>query len=645
MNALASRFGLERALGQWLAALRRLGVRDLTYYSLRLLAPACTLTLDWAFAAFWIASDAVLATVARWLWSGGWGRRVLAFALNAVSGFANVLLALSLWLQGAGFNAQFFFHATAETLLWGYEAIAPVFYGCWAYWLLLSLWPLALRRGDGPPKRTLLLCATVALTLNAPVLSFARHVFSYAAQQMRVVLVPKTPYAAIAAEPLQSPRNLVLVLAEGLEATYGLPDVFGEDATPQLTRLSEQGIRFANMRQVSNTSRTVGAMVAAQCAFPLGPAGDVNAIVGALTSHLEPAATCMGDILQAHGYRTVYLGGASLAFANKEGFLAAHGFDERYGLRRLRTELTDPSQTSIFGVRDDFLFAFALNQLAELEAATPFALVLLTLDTHGPFGFPSASCGANTGEGLLFAIRCADRLLAEFIGEVRRRHPDALVALLSDHLGNFNDLGRSPPTAEQRRLRFNVWGEGVGPPVVDRPGTHFDVTPTLLDLLGLGRWTELGLGASLLRFDSPWFSRPDSETLRVVHALPAVRARPGDVVAFHAEGPIIEIDGVRMLATHRGLRLDDAVFAVAFDANHKAVRHRSFAGLSGEAMLRQVQRWAGGQRLVGASTHRGFNRRLARGEVHANAFFLGRLGTQDLVVGRLDAKTEVRVRL
>ena len=270
-----------------------------------------------------------------------------------------------------------------------------------------------------------------------------------------------------------------------------------------------------------------------------------------------------------------------------------------------------------------------------------FALALLTLDTHGPYGFPSASCGPNTGEGLLFAIRCADRMLAEFIGEVRRRHPDAVVALLSDHLGNFNDLRRPAPPDDERRLRFTVWGKGIEPAAINRRGTHFDVTPTLLDLLGFAHWAELGLGASLLRFDSPWFAHPRPERLRVVHgSLPTIRAHAGQGISFLAEGPVIEVDGARILATHRGLRLRDAVFAIAFDANGTAVRHRAFAGADSRALLRQVEQWADGAWLAGVSTHEGVNRRLLCGNVR-RGFFAGRLGARDFVCGPLASAQRV----
>ena len=272
-----------------------------------------------------------------------------------------------------------------------------------------------------------------------------------------------------------------------------------------------------------------------------------------------------------------------------------------------------------------------------------FALALLTLDTHGPYGFPSASCGPNTDEGLLFAIRCADRMLAEFISEVRRRHPDAVVALLSDHLGNFNDLRRPAPPDDQRRLRFTVWGEGIEPATINRRGTHFDVTPTLLDMLGFANWTELGLGASLLRFDSPWFTHPRPERLRVVYDLRGIRVHPGQPIAFHAEGPSIEIDGAHILATHRGLRLREAVFAIAFDVDGAAVRHRSFAGTDEYALLRQVEQWAESKWLVGISTHEDVNRRLPCGDVGSGEFFAGRLGAHDFVCGQLRENARVSV--
>ena len=644
-----------------------LGARVWIFHGLRLLPAVAALTLDWAYAVFWMASDVVLALAVRWLWLRGGGGRAAALLVNSASVFANVLLLLSLWLQGAGFNAQFFFHATRETLVWGYEALAPMFYACWSYWLLLSLWPFLFKGGRAVRRRHFAAVVSAGLVLNAPLVSLAWNAFAYAMEQRDVLLVPKPTKQTIDPGPLQSPGNLILIAAEGLEATYGLPEVFGEDATPALTALSQQGARFANMRQVSHTGWTMGAMVAVQCGFPMGPAGNFNSVVGgADLDALVPDAICLGDLLAAHGYRTLYMGGASLRLGGKGAFLAEHGFDERHGLQRLRPRLDDPSYVSALGVHDDSLFAFALDKLAELDGGTPFALALLTLDTHGPFGFPSASCGPNTGEGLtgegltgegltgegltgeglLFAIRCADRLLADFIAEVLRRHPSALVVLLSDHLANFNDLGRPAPPADLRRLRFAVWGADVAPAVINRPGTHFDVMPTLMDLLGLDAWTEHNLGASLLRHDSPWFSLASPLSLRVVHSLPGVRLRPGDAVAFDPQGPVMEMDGHRILATGKGLSLRDAIFALEIDAAGEVAGVRAFpdqarTSVPSNGAAAAFTRWAVGRRIVGVSTNRAFNLEALDGEPAKTLFFVGEFGAENFVLAPLHARRTV----
>ena len=96
-------------------------------------------------------------------------------------------------------------------------------------------------------------------------------------------------------------------------------------------------------------------------------------------------------------------------------------------------------------------------------------------------------------------------------------------------MGNagFDDevIGYLVPHAEERRLRFVAWGLDIRPGVIDRPGAHFDVMPTLMDFLGLSAWAEHYLSASLLRFDSPWFGHDSPLSLRVVHELLTSRLR------------------------------------------------------------------------------------------------------------------------
>ena len=196
-------------------------------------------------------------------------------------------------------------------------------------------------------------------------------------------------------------------------------------------------------------------------------------------------------------------------------------------------------------------------------------------------------------------------------------------------------MKRLKPHEDERRLRFQAWGPDIEPAEIDRAGTHFDVMPTLMDLLGMDAWRRHYLGASLLRHDSPWFTHESPLSLRIVHSLPDMRVLPGDEIAFEADGPTMTMDGHRILATSKGLQLRNAAFAVELDDEGGALDFHVFPADSNFAA------WAEGRRLVGVSTADVY-RPAALDEPLADAyFFAGGFGTKDFVSGPLRARSVV----
>ena len=350
--------------------------------------------------AYWLLSGVAFATLVVWLWGLGTWHRLTAFVVNGATSFANLLLAASLYVQGVGFNAQFFYHLDGETFAIARQAYAIVFFGAWVYWLGLCAAPLALgwRTADWAqgrvPNRSMVVAGVVAIAAYAPLLSFASFVLR-ADDPQPVAHEVTTPTNEIEVEALQDPKSLVLIFAESLEATYSRHDIFGDDFTPRLTALAQTGANFVDMREVNNTGSTIAGMVGAMCALPLRspmPWKHLNSVLPNVDVPL-PGEACLGDVLTAHGYRTVFMGGAPFGFAGKGKFLAAHGFAELYGAADLLPLLEDPDYRSGWGIHDDTLFEFAMRKLDALaEGASPFALTLLTLDTHHPAGLPSGSC-------------------------------------------------------------------------------------------------------------------------------------------------------------------------------------------------------------------------------------------------------------
>lgn len=639
-------------------------------HALHLLPPA----LSWANGSrhvIWFASSFLVATAVLWLWeAGGLAKRLLSVALNVCVVCANVLLATSFLIQGVGFNVEFFAHAHWDTARIASVALRPLVIGIGAYMLLTLAAPLMMRRSFAAAQhgnRVVALVAATGLLLNAPAWSFSWHLAEMVVETHSVVWVPKKPLRPMPVHgegrdgPVAAAQtSLVLIFAESLEDTYSRSDIFGQDLTPALTALEAEGLKFVDMRQVSHTSWTTGALVAAQCSRPMSVPSNLDVLRVFAFGPKEDAvrqATCLGDVLAAHGYQSVLMAGMSLQFGGLEAFHAAHGFGERLGFDELSSMTGPSSQASGAGnddddwlLEDDALFALARDKIDELAGSSkPFLLALNTMDTHGPSGFPSKTCGAT--KGLVAAVRCADKLIAQFIQDVRTTYPSVMVALLSDHLVgpgvvDAEVMSKLAGRDEERRLRFAVWADGLPPPaVVDRPGTHFDVMPTLMDLLELDAWQQHYLGASLLRHKSPWFAHGRPRSLRIVHSLPAMRVLPGDEIAFEADGPTIAMDGHRVLATSKGLQLRNAVFAVELDATGGVVDFHVFpsdtrAPASG-ADNSNFAAWAEGRQLVGVATGNAYTPTALDGSSTDGYFFAGNFGTRGFVSGPLRRRSVV----
>lgn len=626
----------------------------------------------------WVLSAAALATAVIWLCERRGAARGVALAVNALSSLANLLLLASLYIQGEGFNAQFFEHVDWETLVVGSRAFAALCVGAAAWWLLVGLWPWLLVRsrrlppaGPAPRPRAVGLVLAAAVAMNAATVSLCWHAATTLVAANRIVLVPKRPQDVVPSGTAR-PRDLVVVVAESLEATFGRADVAGEDLTPALTALAGEGLRFTDMRQVSNTGWTMGALVASWCAEPMLSMAWSRWIAYRRAVRMS-GRTCLGDVLAAQGYRGVLMVGHRLTFTQVGRFYGAHGVTELLGLQALGPAVADADYRTGWGLFDDSLLELARAKVAELAAAeTPFVLVVLTMDTHFPPGSPSRSCGPVGGdEPTSFVVRCADRLLAAFIRDVRSMLPDAVIVLYSDHLAKragedllrqaggggthleipsvgwrrILGLAGAGDDSGVRRLRFAMWDPARGAGRIDRPGTHFDIMPTVLDAMGYEAWRRHGFGASLLRAGSVWLEHPNPHSLQFVYGAPEVQLRPGTEVSFQAgagssAAPLIDIDGVRMLATGPGLGFADAAFALAFGADGVADRVLDTAAV--EAVLAGA---SDGVRVVGVSGHDGINARLPGARGAGLVYFAGRPGSPDMVAAPLPPGGRATVRL
>lgn len=339
-----------------------------------------------------------------------------------------------------------------------------------------------------------------ALGVAAAMLLAQFSVFSYAAAQLgpdRFAQAFVDPQG-VSLRMGERHRNLVLIYAESLEATYGDPELFGGDLLAATRTLG--GRSYARYLPMPGATWTMAAMVATQCGVPLKVYSEADVRQRPGHKSFLPGATCLGDLLQAHGWRNVFLGGAPLSFAGKGAFLRDHGYPETWGRDEWERAGLRADELNEWGLHDSALYERALARLGQLHASgQPFNLTLLTMDTHNPHGFMSPACRKRGARDFTGIVRCAGEQVAEFVESARRKGylDNTVVVVIGDHLAMPNPAWDRLVQAGSRRAMFNLFlGEGLPAANTDEL-LPFDLFPTLLELVGIDVGGDrLGLGYS-----------------------------------------------------------------------------------------------------------------------------------------------------
>lgn len=525
----------------------------------------------------------------------------------------NLLLCSSLYLQGTGFNEAFFYHADIETVKVGLNQFPLLsLYGS-LYIIAVTLIPLSLIRIRPQPLRKFWFPFFLVASLfsSPPLVSAVGYLNDR--QEAQNIWLRSHNSDQLKLELLKNkPKNIVLIYAESLEKIYFDKNIFG-NLLPKLTELKKSGLDFQNIRQVRGTAFTTAGIIASQCSVPLNIRYQKGEGANSTLSGLErplPNHICLSDILKAHNYKTVFMGGADQNFGGKANFMKAHSYDEIYGKFELIPLLTDPSYYIGWGVFDDSLFEFAERKLDELYANDqPFLLSLLTLDTHHPNGHPSKSCkplleGHNK---FLDAIYCSDQLISKFITKLRSRNDfeNTLIILMSDHLAQRNGVwDKLQAHMKKRRLSFTLWDKKINAGVMHNAGMHFDIAPTILSATGFNNYQSHNLGSNLLTGNDGYWYQENKKAKSYAKKIDATGEKIQLVsdVEFLIDGPSIKLGDQLIRSNYNGLELRKRIFAMIFDKNSK-----DFSGFISVKSLQEFKTLASTNFVLAISESEKFN--------------------------------------
>jgi len=303
-----------------------------------------------------------------------------------------------------------------------------------------------------------------------------------------------------------NPPNLLLLYLESIERTYADRARFG-DAYAFLDALGRRGHVFEGVRQLENTGWTMAGMIASQCGTPLMPAGLLHDNQFEPLGRVVPGIRCLGDVLDEQGYRLSFLGGASTEFAGKGIFYRDHGVDRVMGRAELEPRLEDPDYVNDWGLFDDSLYDFTVDEIRRLDAqdAGPWGVINLSITGHAPSGYPARACrerqGEFDGEDILYSVQCSAWLAFDLIDRLEHEGllENTLVVIASDHL-TMRVSAWEQLVAGERDNTFMLLGEGVEVGArTRREAATIDLFPTILEALGFTiEQHRAGLGSSLL---------------------------------------------------------------------------------------------------------------------------------------------------
>ena len=299
-------------------------------------------------------------------------------------------------------------------------------------------------------------------------------------------------------ETPEKPRNLIVIMMESMETNF-------ENHTPEIIELQRQNTNFApGGVSVAGTSWTIAGITGKLCGIPLNMPMGINEYHGKLPTYL-PHARCLMDVLEKKKYHQIYMQGSSGDFTQKRTFWTVHGNVEVHDIEYYTRIGKIPEEYYVFwGFEDRKLYNFAKEELDSLsKMEKPFALYMLTVDTHQPEGYVDTQCAkefAKIKGKLPKALRCASRQLNDFLTWAKQQpwYTNTVISVMGDH----TMLSLSPkagiPVSDSLYWTNFIINSAVTAPVQERQYSSLDMFPTLLEAMGFKLENRsAGLGRSL----------------------------------------------------------------------------------------------------------------------------------------------------
>lgn len=308
---------------------------------------------------------------------------------------------------------------------------------------------------------------------------------------LRQLAMARTPSEATPPPPMHKAavKNVIVFFSEGVarkQTSLG----GAHDSTPNVARRARtDGLELT--RYYSPYHKSIAAIFSMACsAWP--PSTGIN------ITELNPRIDCgeLSEILRGQNIHAGLFHGGDFGFYDKLMLLGMRGYEIQEDARMMSDYAR--WEESEWGVDDRATVDHTLAWIDSLAPGDRFAAVMIPITAHWPYWIPSdvepRFPGLGSRERYLSAVSFLDGAFERLMVGLERRglDQDTAVIFLADH---GETIGERPRATAGARLAYEpslntpfvilspgMWQPGAR---TDRMGSHVDLAPTVLDLLGL----------------------------------------------------------------------------------------------------------------------------------------------------------------
>lgn len=268
--------------------------------------------------------------------------------------------------------------------------------------------------------------------------------------------------------------NIITIILEGMSAQL-VGELGGmEEVTPNINRLSKEGVLFTNC--YANSFRTDRGLICALSGYPSFPKTSV--MKNTVKSQKLPS---LASSLNKAGYTSTFIYGGDINFTNMRGYLYSTGY------KRIIADddfTSSERSTHEWGAGDNITFD-RLYDTVMAQGNSPWHITLLTLSSHEPWAVPY---NRIPGDEVANSFAFTDDELGKFIDRLKKtdKWKNTLIICISDHIAAGHPKVKGQEDKNRNRIPLLLIGGAIKEPKrIDAICNQSDLVATILPQLGL----------------------------------------------------------------------------------------------------------------------------------------------------------------